>query len=67
MLFRLRLMLNAGLCRFMNFLILLLIITIFITVGINNPEGFKKIKLRYAKKAGWAVSPRPGQSCHVAE
>jgi len=38
----------------------------FFTLGINNREEFKK--LSYAiQRAGMAVSPPPGQSCHVAE
>jgi len=33
---------------------------LFFTLGISNAKGFKKDKLRYAKKAGMAVSPPPG-------
>ena len=46
-------------------LLLLLVFVIFFALGINDAEGFRKI--RYAKNAGMAVSPPPGRSRHVVK
>ena len=39
----------------------------FLTIAIDNPEGFKKISYAVQKKAGMAISPPPGQRCDVTE
>jgi len=49
------------------FIIIIIIIIIIFTLGlgINNPEGFKKIMLRHANKLEWPSVART--FCHVVK